>query len=195
MKFRPCLGVLFTMALLGAPTAPVHAATPSRDMSSYVLLGLDTLNMKEFPFLNLGNVGVNNAGGMMSWGRESFFDDGTQVVTDVMRRAGKNSSLYDLFANTVISPLAQAGATVRHDGPAVWIPVPLITPLPPVPSCSPGAAAVAVPKGGALALPPGAYGKVSVQNGATLELTGGTYCFLDIKVGRKSTIVVDAPAT
>src|SRR4029453_9641350 len=117
MKFRPRQSVLYTMALLGALTAPVHAATPSRSMSSYVLLGLDTLNMKEFAFTNLGNVGVNNAGGMMTWGQKSFFQNDSQVVTDILRRAGKKSSMYDLFANTIVSPLAGPGGPVRHEGP------------------------------------------------------------------------------
>src|SRR5262245_35194149 len=191
MRPRHCSAALFALAFL-AGTASLAAPTPSRNMSTYVLLGLDTLNMKEFAFLNVGNVGVNNPGGTESWGRASFFKDGTEVVTDVLKRAGKNSSLYDLYANTVVSPLAQAGATIRHDGPMVWTPTPLITPLPPVPSCSPGAAPVVAPKGGTLVLGPGSYGKVQVPNGATLELTGGTYCLADVKVGRKSTIVVDA---
>src|SRR4029453_18917437 len=194
LKFRPRLGVLFTMALLGALTAPVHAVTPSRDMSSYVLLGLDTLNMKEFAFTNLGNVGVNNAGGMMTWGQKSFFQNDSQVVTDILRRAGKKSSMYDLFANTIVSPLAGAGATVRHDGPTSWSPLPLISPLPPVPTCVAGSAPVTVLKGGSLTLTPGAYGKVLVANGATLELLGGTYCFQEVKTGRKASIVVDAPS-
>ncbi len=193
MKRLTRLSVLAGAVLLGAYLGAARAAsTPSRNMSSYVLLGLDTLNMKEFAFTNLGNVGVNNAGGLMAWGRESFFANGTQTVTDVLKRPGKNSSIYDLFANTLISPLAQAGAMVRHDGPVVWAPVPLINPLPPAPSCVPGTTPVLVAKGGSLVLGPGAYGKVTVPNGGTLELVGGAYCFQDVKIGRKSMVVVDA---
>src|SRR5262245_17966748 len=119
-----------TFALLIALVAPTYGVpTPSRNRSTYVLLALDNLKMKDFAFTNLGNVGVNNPKGMMTWGRKSFFANDSQVVTDVLRRAGKQSSLYDLFANTVVSPLAQSGAVIRHDGPVSWAPLPLISPL------------------------------------------------------------------
>jgi hypothetical protein len=75
-----------------------------------------------------------------------------------------------------------------------WHPLPLINPLPPTPSCTPGSTTVAVLKNGSLTLPPGNYGKVVVPNGATLDLTGGSYCFSAFKTGRKATITVDAPS-
>jgi hypothetical protein len=191
---RRCCSFI-AVGVLAAWVVTAHAVpVPSRNLSTYVLLGIDTLNMKEFAFTNLGNVGVNDAGGTMSWGKSSVFADNTEVVTDILKRAGQKSSIYDLFANTVVSPLAQAGATVRHDGPVSWTPLPLISPLPPTPSCTPGSTSVAVPKNGSQTLPPGSYGKVVVANGATLDLTGGTYCFADFKTGRKATITVDAPS-
>jgi hypothetical protein len=183
------------LGALVAGVAPVRAVpAPSRNLPSYVLLGIDTLNMKEFTFENLGNIGVNNAGGTMAWGQNSFFANGSEVVTDVLKRAGKKSSIYDLFTNVIVSPLAQSGATVRHDGPASWSPLPLITLLPPTPTCVAGSTPVSVPKNGSLTLPPGAYGRLLVANGASLELTGGTYCFSDVKTGRKALITVDAPS-
>ena len=78
--------------------------TPSRNPSTYVILGVRSIKMKDFAFTNLGNVGVSEAGGLITWGKKSFFADGSQVTADVLARAGKNSSLYDLFANTVVSP-------------------------------------------------------------------------------------------
>src|SRR5436853_4406419 len=168
--------VMFTA--LWTFVAPAHGVTtPSRNRSTYVLLGLESIKMKDFAFTNLGNVGVNNAGGTMQWGRKSFFSDGSQVTTDVLRRAGKQSSLYDFFANTMASPLTASGAVVRNDGPLTWSPLPLITPLPAAPSCQPGSTPTTVVKGGSMKLPAGSYGAVIVSNGATLELTGGGYCF------------------
>ena len=182
---------LFTAIAVATAALPARSAvTPSRDLSTYVILGLKTVKMKDFAFDNVGNVGVNDAGGMMAWGKKSLFADGSEVTADVLRRAGKNSSVWDLFANTVVSPLATV--TVRDQGPLLWSPLPLITPLAPPPACVPGATALTVPKGGSQTLAPGAYGPVVVQNGATLELTGGTYCFQDLKAGRKARIVVDA---
>lgn len=189
------LRMMTLCATLGACVVTTYAATsPSRNMSTYVLLGLDSLKMKDFAFTNLGNVGVNNAGGQMMWGRKSFFGDGSQVVTDVLRRTGKQSSLYDLFANTIVSPLSSAGAVVRNDGPLTWAPLPLIASLPPTPACAPGSTGVTVAKGGATTLGPGSYGPVVVANGGTLELTGGVYCFSSLKVARKSHVIVDAAA-
>jgi hypothetical protein len=83
---------------------------------------------------------------------------------------------------------------VRHDGPVSWSPLPLVSRLPPTPTCVAGWTPVAVPKNGSLTLPPGAYAKIVVANGASLELTGGNYCFQDFKTGRKATITVDAPS-
>ncbi len=188
MRFTP---VLFACLALGATAA--LAQSPSRVASTYVLLGIDTLNMKEFTFTNVGDVGVNDAGGTMSWGRKSFFANNSAVVTDVLSRAGKQSSLYDLFANTVVSPLAQGGATVRHVGPVPWSPLPLISPLPPAPSCVPGGAPVTVVKNQSMTLGPGSYGSLVIQNGATLTLSGGGYCFADVKGGRKATILAHDP--
>src|SRR5262245_5533640 len=50
----------------------VDAQVPSRDLTTYVLLGLDKIQMKEFSFANVGNIGVNNGGGTLQWGRKSF---------------------------------------------------------------------------------------------------------------------------
>src|SRR5262249_1295162 len=134
---RKCRSIVMVGALVAWVVAASAAPVPSRNMSTYVLLGIDSLNMKEFVFTNVGNVGVNDTGGTMSWGTSSHFADNTEVVTDILKRAGQHSSMYDLFANTVVSPLAQASATVRHDGPVSWAPRPLISPLPPTPTCTP----------------------------------------------------------
>src|SRR5262245_12197121 len=179
---------VLAVGLWAGGSAPEAAPTPSRNLSTYVLLGLDTIMMKEFVFTNVGNIGTNNAAGTLRWGRKSFFNDGSEIVTDVLARAGDHSSLWDLFANT--TPLALAQSTIRHQGPITWTAPPLISPLPLLPSCVPGASPVVIPKGGSMTLGPGNYGAVVVANGATLTLTGGTYCFSDFKTGRKATVVV-----
>lgn len=180
--------VFMAMAATGARAALV----PSRNASTYVILARRAIKMKDFAFTNLGNVGVSEAAGTIAWGKKSFFADGSEVTADVLMRAGKSSSLWDVFANTVVSPLPQAGAVVRDQGPLAWSPLSLISPLAPDPSCTPGGTGVNVLKGESLTLASGAYGAVVVQNGGTLELTGGTYCFSDVKIGRKSLVVVDA---
>src|SRR5574337_20588 len=124
MRARIGLRAAVAIAIVAATTLVARATpTPSRNPSTYVILGLHGIKMKDFAFTNLGNVGVNDAGGTMIWGKKSFFGDDSQVATDVLLRAGKNSSLWDLFANTVVSPLAQAGAVVRDQGPITWTPL------------------------------------------------------------------------
>jgi hypothetical protein len=160
-----------------------------------VLLGLERLQMKDFTFTNLGNVGVNADGGTMHWGRKSYFEDGTQVVADILNRAGQASSLACLFTNETHSPLGNISIRDCGGVPVPWDPQPLIFPLPPNPSCAPGTMAVAVEKAGSLTLGPGAYGQLRVHNGGVLELTGGSYCFADVRLGRGARIVVKAPVS
>jgi hypothetical protein len=168
------------------------ATVPSTNLSTYVLFGINTLQFKDFAFTNVGNVGVNDANGVLSWGKQSFFDNNTEVVTDILGRAGDRSSLWDLFANTIGN--LPASVMIRDAGPMSWAPLPLITPLPPTPSCTPTTTAETVAKNGTLTLGPGSYGALKVQNGGVLTLTGGTYCFASIKAGRKVTINVQAPS-
>ena len=190
-RWRLALAAMVVASYVGAGV--VGAQVPSRDLTSYVLLGLDKIQMKEFSFTNVGNIGVNATGGTMQWGRKSFFFNGTQVVADIVNRAGDHSSLSCLFANDVNSPLANITIRDCGQGPLAWAPTPLINALPPAPSCSPGTTGVTAGKGGAQTLAPGSYGKLRVLNGATLELDGGSYCFADVKLGRKSRIVAKAP--
>jgi hypothetical protein len=191
MRWRLPLAAIVAAGGLGA--GAMGAQVPSRSLPTYVLLAKDKLQMKDFAFTNVGNVGVNAAGGTIQWGRASFFPDDAQVVADVVNRAAEHSSLWCLFANDVHSPLGNI--TIRGCGgqPIPWAPQPLIDPLPPDPSCTPGSQGVSVAKGASMSLAPGSYGRVRVLNGATLELTGGTYCFGDVKLGRKAKISVDAP--
>ena len=77
-----CTVVALGALVVGAGATATAAPTPSRNLSSYVLLGINDLNMKEFTFENLGNIGVNASGGTMSWGKNSFFANGSEVVSD-----------------------------------------------------------------------------------------------------------------
>ena len=114
---RWCLALAAMVVASYVGAGVVGAQVPSRDLTSYVLLGLDKIQMKEFSFTNVGNIGVNAAGGTMQWGRKSFFFNGTQVVADIVNRAGDHSSLSCLFANDVNSPLANITIRTRP-GPA-----------------------------------------------------------------------------
>jgi hypothetical protein len=199
-RARRRIGFWLPVVLLGAAGVPVMAVRAaatdavSRDLSSYVIVALHRLKMKSFSFAVAGNMGVDAPGGMLAYGKRSFFPDGTQLVSDVVSRVGDHSSLWDLFANSVnVASLAKS--TIRNQGPTPWSP-PLFDTLPCQAPCTPGTTAVNVPKYGSADLAPGTYGPVVVGDQATLTLTGnGTYCFASLKGGHQVRVRVAAPAT
>src|SRR5262245_22007022 len=89
--------------------------TLSRNYPSYILVGLDSIKMKDFAFTNAGNLGVQKVGGVMQWGRKSFFQNQSQIATDILARAGEKSSMWDLFANS--TPASLSNSTIRDAGP------------------------------------------------------------------------------
>ncbi|HLK11640.1 MAG TPA: hypothetical protein VKW76_09680 [Candidatus Binatia bacterium] len=174
--------------------ARVTAADPvSRDLPSYVIVALHKFKMKDFGFTVAGNVGVDDAGGTLAYGRKAVFPDRTQLVSDIVEQLGNQSSLWDLFANQVnMASLAQS--TIRNQGPTPWSPA-LFAALPCQPPCSPGTTPVSVQKYGSADLPPGSYGAVVVGDQATLTLSGGTYCLASLKAGHHARVRVAGPAT
>src|SRR5262245_9849816 len=72
LRYRAGRLALLAIGAALATTRMAGATTvPSRSLPSYVLLALDRLKMKDFAFTNLGNIGTNNAGGKLNWGRNS----------------------------------------------------------------------------------------------------------------------------
>lgn len=194
-------------------TAPLPPAEPSRDINTYVLFAFDELNFKgrdgnpSRGFIRGGNVGVNNpdphginhspygpvlAMGGGGSGHEVVMDDGSQVVADTVR-IGETSSIWNLFANEVQNSF---DPSVLRDPPRTPFTAPIINPanLPTCPPFSPGTLNVTVPKGGSLALAPGDYGDVRVQDNGTLTLGAGIYNLKSFNNGKKVRILTD-PAT
>jgi len=189
---------LLALALVSAAVPAAPAADPSRDLADYVLLGIDRVKLKDESFVESGNVGTNVAAGRglgrygLSFGRGVVLASGTQAVGDVCKASG-GTRVFDLFANRLLSPLGNL--TVDGAGPAPFGPLPLIAPLPPLPPFAPGDAPVVVRGGQTLTLVAGAWGTVVVQNGAVLELAGGTYELASLKVGQHAAVRAAAPVT
>jgi len=148
----------------------------SRDIRDYVLLALNSLALKD-PVV-VGNLGVNRAGGDISFG--GFVEDGWEVVADTAR-ISDGASVYDLYANSVTTGFDPA--RVRHAGP-LPVSLPLISPLPPFPGFSCGGSDLIVGKNQSVTVAPGSRSAVNFKDGARVTLQGGTYNFCGLELGR-----------
>lgn len=185
-------GMLLVAALSGAA-----AAQPSADLADYALFAQRGLKTKGLT-LSCGDVGVNQLHGKLIAPR--YLTAPGRVASDVVK-LGENVAVGTLFANLLLGrnpqPATPWTPPILGDlGTACGFPVPF-------PACAPGSP-VLVPAGPTTALPPGAYGKVTVKGGfddfglplpGVLELAGGSYTFCDVKLGKFAEVRFLAPAT
>ncbi len=180
----------------GSPTRPVD-----RTINSYVLFGLDSINLKggngQVSEIDNGDVGVQSddpsdtlnlcQGGSS---HDTVMGDGTQANAANLNTSDA-CSFWDVYANHMTGT-----PTIRNSGPTAFT-TPLIPPtnLPAFPSfsCDPSKS-IAVASKGSLNLPPGTYGDVQIKDGAKLTLAGHTYTFCDFGMGQNAS-VVDVDAT
>jgi cysteine-rich repeat protein len=203
------LGGLVCARVFMAPPGGQAATTPSRDINTYVLFALESLNFKGADSMPEtrghivgGNVGVNNADPrnpptpvlIMGGGGSPhpvLLSDGSQVVSDTSQ-LDSDTSVFDFFVNRLVG----AGPVIRGMGPTSFT-TPIIAPqdLPPFPSitCDPGAPRE-VPEDSTVTLPPGTYGDVLVRDRGELVLGPGTYTVCNLRGGRGVRITTD-PAT
>jgi hypothetical protein len=176
---------LTLLALVVGTTA--LAAGPSRDLGDYVVLGLTGARLGNETFIVNGNFGANNVGALVQLGQHTFMANGTELVGD-QARVLERSSLCALFTNALLTSPTQI--TVRCAGPTPFAPLPVIAPLPSLPTFAPGVAPV-----GSGVLAPGAYGSVTLHKRGRLKLTGGVYEVGSFNVGREAKVLVDGPTT
>lgn len=191
-------------AALVADLAPVGAEPPvgtdglprtraSRNPSDYVVLGNRSVKTSHYGLVRAGNVGVNAANGRLRLGRQSFFDDRTQLVSDLAPSVGGGSSFWEVFSNSFRMPGA-AGNAIRHVGPVSPGPLPIIGSVACPAACEPGADSPSVARGSAMRLAPGRYDTLDVPSGARVVLDGGEYCFRDVRLARGARLLFAAPA-
>ncbi|HZP40874.1 MAG TPA: hypothetical protein VFD84_05115 [Candidatus Binatia bacterium] len=164
-----------------ASTAP--AATPSRDLRSYVLFALDEIRGKGIN-LSGGNIGVNDGSLTIA----DFLNAASSQVVAKSVSIPASAQCLQLFANSV-------ARTSPACGPATAFSSPLIADVSaacgfpdPFPACDPGAP-VTVGNGQVVVLAPGVYGALTVMGGgtpSTLLLSGGSYGFCSVAVARNS---------
>jgi len=188
-------------------------ALPSTDLDSYVLFATgEGLSDNTAPltykggndagtgYVWGGNVGVNRADGnlgngtqMISVGANGRFimSSGTQLVGDSIQ-LGPEALVYDVYTNQQAGtgwPVSGVvNGTVSGFTPPIFNPMPVLFD----PSFTAGTVEVDVATGttynGGTPLAPGAYGDLSVKDGATIYLTAGTYTFTRFNTGQNFTV-------
>ena len=132
-----------------------------------------------------GNAGTNDPGGQLQLGRKTNAAGGVLSADSV--QLGPGSRVAAVAANS----LGKKKATIAQEGPAT---LPLVEPFCPVPAFACGGQDVSVAKNKTMELAPGAYGAVTLQNGADLVLGAGTYELCALRGGKKATIAA-GPST
>jgi len=132
-----------------------------------------------------GNAGTNDPGGQLQLGRKTNAAGGVLSADSV--QLGPGSRVAAVAANS----LGKKKATIAQEGPAT---LPLVEPFCPVPAFACGGQEVSVAKNKTMELAPGAYGAVTLQNGADLVLGAGTYELCALRGGKKATIAA-GPST
>ncbi len=194
-------------------TAVAAFAAPSTNLDSYVLfatgaglsdstapLSFKGGNTEGTGLVSGGNVGVNRADGnfgnstaMINVGENGRFimSPGTQLVGDSIR-LGIEAVVYDVYfdgrdAAKMGNGWAQPGVI---NGTVAAFDAPIFDPFPQLfdPSFVAGTSDITVSSGttynGGLALAPGAYRDLQVQDGATIYLAAGTYTFRRFNTGQ-----------
>lgn len=182
-------------------TTTTSTTTTTTTVATTTTTTLAVCDCAGFPFLGArevkvnndasvgGSLGTNDAGGRARLGKDVVMADGTRIAGDLVSIGG-GSSVYDVRANTL-----QVGPEVVVRGTSALATLPLAAPctLPPF-TC--GVTPVQVQVGETAGpLPPGAYGRLRVLNGAKLLLAPGEFTFCDVKLGRNAVIETLGPVT
>ena len=123
-------------------------------------------------------------GSRLVLGRKVFFADDTSV-SGALLDLGNGASLF----NVNVDNLHQGKGAVVRGVEAQFTPGPACV-LAPI-QC--GGATVSVAKNKSQPLAPGTYGKVTLENGASLTLSAGVYNVCQLRTGKHTSIAVSGP--
>jgi probable HAF family extracellular repeat protein len=153
-------------------------------LSSFSIFATNSVRLSHGAHVNSGNIGVQDkcsgpwcaAKAEVMIGNRAYLKDKVTIYGDsVMIFPG--ASVYDVYYNELRNK-----GNIRGDK-YTPLELPLGVALPEFPTPHPGTKDYVVPKGKALILESGSYGKIEVELKATLVLTGGTYHVEDLVVG------------
>src|SRR5262249_54338745 len=189
-RFRAPLTLLLGIALANSPGV-ARGEGPSRDLSSYVLVGEHDIRARGLRIVR-GDVGVNQ-GSLRA--HDAIDGSGSTLAGDVVSVGGRSRCAQLFFATAVTHAAPSCGPGTPYQGPLI-ADLPAACGLPSeFPDCS-GGPAVDVAAGAERTLPPGMYGDVNVGGAASrhgrLVLTGGHYVFCSLRMRRGAVLEADS---
>ena len=167
---------------------PAPTVTNIANINSYVIFGTHGVHIESSNVVNCGNVGEEPINDEIHIEENSQLSKSAIVGTNV--HIEKNTSVYQAFYSR----------NLHNEGTAAAAPVKIHTTmisLPPFFSGTDTKGAKDVTINNLQTLPAGsvAYGKIKVNNGATLEFTGGNYTINSLTVGDGVTLKFDRATT
>jgi hypothetical protein len=169
-----------------AVTGP-DAGPTSPAIGSFAIYATQAIELNSGSSITGCAVGVENAAGPFLGSAAAYFNSGAKIDPAQTLYA---SSVY-LNSGAEIGPLAATQVTAHSGSSHGAVSSFPVMPAPPaLLAATAGTMAVTLNSGGAKRLAAGAYGSVTVNSGATLTLTGGTYVFSSLTLNSGATLGV-----
>jgi PKD repeat protein/ligand-binding sensor domain-containing protein len=178
-------------------TDPIPPApTPSGDVGDYVVLGLNSVWLRQGSDLYGGQVGaqsvspgpVLDSGSEVAIGRGVLFHDPTSAIAGDTVKLKLNAAVFDIFHNK-LDPASNA----TYGQLITPLELPLVANWPALPPITPGSTNYILAQNESLTLPAGDYGEVQLKKNAILTLTGGVYHLANLSLGDDTTLQITAP--
>jgi hypothetical protein len=138
----------------------------------------------------LASIAANGPDATLRLSHDAFTSDGTVVIAEHVE-LGDGANVYRVLTHELHRG---QNVTVRN-GVASPPPLPLQSPCCPIAPITCGTGTTLVRAGETLALTPGTYGALRLQNTAIVTLAPGTYSFCDVKTGRSTAIRAEGAVT
>jgi VCBS repeat-containing protein len=178
-----------------AVIAPVRGGLIPPGFPNVVVFATHSIHIKNDSQVASGDVVANDAspgptlaGAELVIGPKASSSATSTLKADSVRVKSRTLVGGDVHYNDLVNQGTINGALVTP------LPLPVFAGAPPFKTGTPGATDVAVPPGGTLTLPPGAYRRLDVGQGATVFFTGGVYDFESIEAEQGASLLFDAPS-
>jgi len=171
--------------------AAAAIAAPSRDLSTYVLVGGDGIRARGLRILH-GDIGVNQGSLLV---HDTLDGPDSMLAGDVVSVGGRSRCAGLFFAGAVNHTAPGCGPGAPYTGP-LFADLAAACGVPDeFPDCAQGAA-IRIAPGAEHVLAPGGYGEVDVggtgSHPGRLVLTGGRYVFCSLRTHRRAVVEADA---
>ena len=158
------------------------------DIGSYVVLGLEEVEIKKDSIIHSGNIGVNNIDSEIKLEKNVLMNELDSFVAGDTIKIEKNTVIQNVFFNE----LENKGTIVGTQNTPLIFPV--IETFPNIPDSAPGTESINVPKDQSQTLPSGQYDKIMVDEDATLIFEGGMYTASSVEIKKNAKIFFEEPS-